>query len=99
MAFLPSSCRSLTVEQKEKGRKRECAWDTAVSHAGRGNEKNQLFFFKHLTNIPKWLIAQKKSGKKNDRNRELVPQVFPLADRFPSPAEPCPSVSPALWNT
>lgn len=64
-----------------------------------GKRGKSTVFFKHLTNIPKWLIAQKKSGEKNDPNRELVPQVSPLADRFPSPAEPCPSVSPALWNT
>lgn len=27
-------------------------------------ERNQLLFFKHLTNIPKWLVAQKESKEK-----------------------------------
>lgn len=76
MAFLPSSCRSLTVEQKEKGKNRVSINEILWSHMLAGEtERNQLLFFKHLTNIPKWRVAQKESKEKGSepRTHSVIP--------------------------
>ena len=61
MAFFPSSWRSLTVKRKRKGKTSEYKWASMLAVE---TKRNQLVFLRHLTNIPKWLVAQKESEEK-----------------------------------
>lgn len=53
-----------------------------------GKREKSTVFFKHLTNIPKWLIAQKKSGKKTIGTENSFRKSSPSPTVSPAPPSP-----------